>query len=289
MLRERLLFISKIILSVVALIFVLKKINFGDITDIIYSAERSYLIFALILFIFSKIMSALRSFLIFKTYNIPISRWENLKLYWTGMVYNLFFPGGIGGDIYKTVFINKMHGSGLKVSTVAVLMDRISGAAALLAMAFVCKMFTDLYYDWKWISIIGIPFTIAGFFVFVLIFAPKLKGISGQLLGWSFLVQGLQLVSVFFILKAYDINTSQLDYLLIFLVSSLAAMLPISVGGVGIRELVFFSLSDYLLLDQKIGVTISVTFYLITVIGSSAGLITVFDRKKKLKLKTVNY
>jgi len=57
-------------------------------------------------------------------------------------------------------------------------------------------------------------------------------------------------------------------------------MLPISVGGIGIREIVFLKMSEYLLLDQKIAVTISLTFYLITVLGSLFGIITALEKRR---------
>ena len=55
----------------------------------------------------------------------------------------------------------------------------------------------------------------------------------------SFLVQISQLISVFFILKALGVDELLFRYLFIFLISSIVAMLPISIGGMGLRELTF--------------------------------------------------
>jgi uncharacterized membrane protein YbhN (UPF0104 family) len=100
------------------------------------------------------------------------------------------------------------------------------------------------------------------------------------------MVQILQMLSVLFIMQAIDIRVHYIEYLLIFLISSVAAMLPISIGGIGIRELVFFSISDYLFLDQKAAVTISFTFYMITVLVSSLGIITALENSRSRKLET---
>jgi uncharacterized membrane protein YbhN (UPF0104 family) len=284
--RERLLLIVKIILSLFAINYVLRRVSIGDITDLLDSANFPYLIFALLVFAGSKLISAIRASLIMNQYSIPLSGWENLKLYWTGMFYNLFFPGGVGGDIYKTVVINKIHNNGPKISAGLVLMDRIAGIAALTVLALICIQLTNLYGHAGWISLIGISVTIIGFTSLVFIFLPRLKDIIGILLLFSFVVQILQMLSVFFIMQAIDIRVHYIEYLLIFLISSVAAMLPISIGGIGIRELVFFSISDYLFLDQKAAVTISFTFYMITVLVSSLGIVTALENSRSRKLET---
>jgi hypothetical protein len=280
-LKERLILALKVILSLTAIIYVFKKISLADIADVLKSANLLFLGLAFLLFIISKIMAAIRTLLILKCYGIPISGWDNLKLYWTGMFYNLFLPGGIGGDVYKTVVINNMHTNGIKVSVGSVLMDRIGGVTALVVLALLFIPFTNLYDQYGWVTYAGVPLAIIGFIGIILIFMPRLKGIAGKLLGWSFLVQIFQVLAVLLILGAFNIKNDQPAYLFIFLVSSVAAMLPISVGGIGIRELVFLSISNYLSLDQKVAVAISLTFYLITVLGSSLGAIPALERRKK--------
>jgi uncharacterized membrane protein YbhN (UPF0104 family) len=283
--KEWLVFLVKIIISLIAIIYVFKRVILSDILQVLGSAKIPFLLLAILIFGCSKVLSAHRTLLIMRQYSIPISGWDNLKLYWTGMFYNLFLPGGIGGDIYKTVVINNNYKSGIKISAGAVLMDRIAGVAALIVLAQLSIPFTILNKQWGWISVIGVPPVVIGFIGIVFIFMPILKGIIIKLLGWSFMVQGFQILSVFFILKAFNINANHLEYLLIFLISSIAAMLPISVGGIGIREFVFFSGSDYFLLDQKTAVTISFTFYLITALVSSLGIKTALEKRKIVKVE----
>jgi uncharacterized membrane protein YbhN (UPF0104 family) len=288
-LREKLWFIVKVVLSLFAIVYVFKKVSLFEITRLIDSSNFQYLLIALLMFTVSKLLSASRGLMILNHYAIPISQWDNLKLYWTGMFYNLFLPGGIGGDIYKTVVINSQYNSGIKISAVAVLMDRIAGVAALIVLALLTVPFTQTGEKWVWHAIIGASLTIAGFIGFVIIFIPRLKSITGKLLGWSFMVQIFQIVSLFFIMMAFNIRSNHTEYLLIFLISSIAAMLPISVGGIGIRELVFFSVSDYFFLDQEVAVTISFTFYIITVVSSLVGMITALETRRKKKYAEVEY
>ena len=194
------------------------------------------------------------------------------------MFYNLFLPGSIGGDIYKTVIINRMHTGGIKASAGAIIMDRVAGVLALTILAFICMIFTSLYEKFNWVVFAGIPLVVAGFSGLIYFFTPKLKGLSGKLLGWSFLVQVLQVLSLIFILLSFRIDVLYPQYLLVFLISSIAAMLPLSIGGIGIRELVFYSLSEYFYLDQGVAVTVSLTFFIITAFSSLWGSITALEK-----------
>lgn len=277
------IFLFKIILSVIAVIYVLNRIHIGEIASVLRSVRLPWLGLGLVFFVASKVAAACRTLLILRSYDIPITRWENLVLYWAGMFYNLFLPGGIGGDVYKTAVINKLHANGLRISAGTVLMDRIAGVSALTVLASLSVPFTPLYDDYGWIAWAGTAIALLGFIFIVRIFTPRLTKITAGLLGWSFVVQGLQVLCVLAILSGYAIHTNLPEYLLIFLVSSLAAMLPVSVGGIGVRELVFLHLSSYFLLDQGVAVTISFTFYLITLFASSWGLVPTLKRKKDRK------
>ena len=279
--RQRLIFILKLIFSCIAIIYVLKRINLANIADAVKSARYLYLSFAFFLFVASKIVAAFRTFLILKLYSIPITHWDNMKLYWTGMFYNLFLPGGIGGDVYKTVVINKMHNNGIKISGGAILMDRISGVTALIILALLFIPFTKLNNSYGWVTFVGIPVGLAGFIAAIFIFTPRLKEITGKLLVSSFVVQILQLLSVLSILYSFHIGNQQSAYLFIFLISSIAAMLPISIGGLGIREMTFLYISSYLSLNQDIAATVSLTFYVISAIASLFGAITALENIKE--------
>jgi uncharacterized membrane protein YbhN (UPF0104 family) len=102
-------------------------------------------------------------------------------------------------------------------------------------------------------------------------------------LGYSAMVQLAQLISVWFILMALGVTDSVLEYLLVFLISSIVAVLPITIGGIGSRELVFYYGARWLGLQEDTSIGISMTFFLITALVSLAGMIYHF-RKPELKL-----
>jgi uncharacterized membrane protein YbhN (UPF0104 family) len=90
------------------------------------------------------------------------------------------------------------------------------------------------------------------------------------------LVQAIQVLAIICIMKSVDVHTHFAQYMFIFLLSSIASVLPLTIGGLGIRELVFLEGSKWFGLLQETSVSISLLFYLLTVIASAIGAYYVF-------------
>ena len=89
----------------------------------------------------------------------------------------------------------------------------------------------------------------------------------------QFRVQLLQVVSVYFILLALGIREHYLSYLILFLLSSIATIIPLTVGGMGVRELVFLYASGSVGLDEGMAVAVGLLFFLATALSSFAGVL----------------
>jgi len=64
-------------------------------------------------------------------------------------------------------------------------------------------------------------------------------------------VQALQVIGVYCIMYALHLQANEAAYILIFLLSSIVAVLPFTIGGLGAREIVFIWGSHHFLLDKK--------------------------------------
>jgi hypothetical protein len=60
-------------------------------------------------------------------------------------------------------------------------------------------------------------------------------------------------------------------------VASVAAVLPLTIGGLGAREVVFFHLSEHFGLDVHRSILIGLLFYLLNVATSAQGLFFIFN------------
>ena len=97
----------KITISAIALYVVFLKIEISQIQKLVNNLKPSFVLIALILFNFSQIVSAFRYRDYLKILDIRLNPLRNTKLYYVGMFYNLFLPGGIGGDGYKIWILKK--------------------------------------------------------------------------------------------------------------------------------------------------------------------------------------
>jgi hypothetical protein len=85
-------------------------------------------------------------------------------------------------------------------------------------------------------------------------------------------VQGLQVMAIVFVLIGQDFSGKFSPYLLSFLVSALATILPITVGGAGIRETVFQQLTKVFPMDKTLAVFLPGSFYIISLIVALFGV-----------------
>lgn len=273
----------KVIITGIALYWVFSKINFSEVFVIIKKSKLFELILAVLLFAASKVIASLRLNIIFKSSKIDIDYIDNLKLYWLGMFYNLFLPGGIGGDGYKIYLINKNKNRSVKSVFGAVLVDRLVGVLALIVLVTLVVPFLEeeLMPLQNWSFILPLFFLI-GFYCLLHILCKHYIEIYPSIFIYSLGVQILQLICAFFILMALGFNENIAEYLFLFLISSVVAILPFTIGGVGAREFTFLIGSNYLALQPEISIALSLSFYLITAIVSFIGIIWVI---KPLKLK----
>jgi hypothetical protein len=86
-------------------------------------------------------------------------------------------------------------------------------------------------------------------------------------------VQMSQVLSVWMILIALNVETNLTAYLFVFLISSIVAVIPFTIGGIGARELTFLYASQLLGLDLPTSIALSMIFFLITAIVSLGGMV----------------
>jgi uncharacterized membrane protein YbhN (UPF0104 family) len=272
----------KISISAVLLYFVFTKINYTDVFSTLKKTNPYYLGLAALFFIISKVVSAYRVNLYFHLLHVFLTPLSNLKLYALGMFYNLFLPGGIGGDAYKGYIIKKEFPVDTKRIVAVLVLDRLSGL--LLLFIYACLLITFLDVSFlnaiEIYAVAAIVLSIVVFYVLTKKFFNYVLPIFWKTFGYSALVQLAQLISVLFILKALNFESNTVAYLFIFLISSIVSVIPLTIGGIGSRELTFFYGATLLNLDENTSISISMVFFLITAAVSFIGIYYHFKRPK---------
>ena len=276
--------IVKVLLSGLAVLLVFRKIEVDEMWLILKSANILWLSLAIVFFVLSKVVTALRLNIYFRNIGLQLSEKMNLLLYLKGMYYNLFLPGGIGGDGYKVYLLNKRHQTPLKKLLQSVLLDRLGGLVTIIFLLLLLFLIIDveIFQDPTW-TILSAILAVLVFPFFYSLHLLIFKAFRDSFLRtnlYSFAGQLLQLFSTYFILKALGIEAHTLEYQFVFLLSSIAAVLPLTIGGVGIRELVFVISHEFIPIEKNAAVVFSLLFFLITAIVSLNGAFVDTGSKK---------
>jgi uncharacterized membrane protein YbhN (UPF0104 family) len=266
----------KIVITALCIWYISNKIDLKKLSEVLVLANPLWIIASIGAFMFSKMLSSIRLNVYFRNIDIHLPEWKNIQLYWLGMFYNLFLPGSISGDAYKVVRLTKDYNVAYKKTTAAVLLDRFSGllALGLLLGVFWIFAFKGGYYS-VWLMT-GILLGIPVFYFLIKIFFPYFLPGFFPTFSWGLAVQIFQVVCMFCILQALHIQTHTENYMLIFLISSVVAVLPFTIGGLGAREVVFLWGAHIFGLDHTVSVMASLLFYGATVASSLPGLPFIF-------------
>lgn len=261
---------ARLLLSITAAYILYQKVDFQKVRLILTNANIGLLILAFIIFFLSKIISAVRLNLFFSSKNLFMPQILNAKLYLLGLFYNLFVPG-LGGDAYKVYWLNKHYKLKVKGLIWATLLDRISGLAALTTLAILFFSLSSFKIDYEILTLSLVPIMYLIYYMVTRFFFTSFLAIFHKANIYSFLVQITQVACVYVILVSLGLMQRQIDYVLIFLISCYAYLIPV----VGFRELAFVWGAQQLGLDMEISLSISLLFYLSMAVTSLSGVVFV--------------
>lgn len=267
----------KILLTGGALYLVFQKIDTDNLLQLSKTLSWGWLIPALALFVGSKVATAIRLNAYFANIHISLSFWENWRLYLIGMFYNLFLPGGIGGDGYKVYLLNNQFKTPVKELLKASLLDRLGGLIAILSLLFGILLLIDLPLPFgePWVPdtvfSIGMIGVLPGFWLLQKFLFSNFLPSFWQGIFWSLVGQLAQMAAVVCLLLALGVQDKFLAYQAVFLLSSIVAVLPLTIGGVGARELVVVYAHAYAGIQETEAVAFSLLFFLISAAVSLSG------------------
>ena len=279
-LRKKAVTALKIIFSILLLYFIFNRIAFTEVWVVVKESNLAYMLLALVLFVISKWVAALRLNRYFHEIGVALSGKSNLRLYLLGMFYNLFLPGGIGGDAYKGYVLNRNFGSPVKKLVAVLFLDRISGMYLLFVYSCILLLGVQPVWlqDYIWGVALLLLLSLPIYWWGHRFFFGYLSKIFWPAAGYSAVVQLAQLACAFAILKGLGIHTGIFSYLLLFLLSSIVAVLPITLGGIGSRELVFYYGAQTLELQEGSALGVSMLFFGITALVSLTGIVYHFKK-----------
>jgi uncharacterized protein (TIRG00374 family) len=125
----------KTIISLSLLMFIFTRINLGEFWQQLQYLSWFFVVFALTYYTGCQWLSCLRWQIILKATGHSVPMITLLSSYFGGMFLNTFLPSSIGGDVYRVYQVAK-ESKDSEVAFVSVFLERTTGLFALLAMGF---------------------------------------------------------------------------------------------------------------------------------------------------------
>lgn len=249
------LLLLKIVFSGFALWWCLHQVDFNHLSLVFKEFPTSTYIYALFVMSLCVSLNGLRLYYIAKKFHLKASLKFLHNLTWAGTFFNQLLPSGIGGDAYRIYALSRRNS--LLSSTATIMWDRILGMASMGIICIPMLLFIDTPSSLRIVT-----FTIYGFlFVGILLLAlfirfPILQRYKIIKKLWDALAYGktfmvkpfgsLEIISVssalvnflafYLLVQALKIPLNFLESSVLYTISLLVILIPLSISGWGLRE-----------------------------------------------------
>ena len=286
--------------------WVLSGLSVSELVASAAKAHAGFLLLALSLHGTGLLLSAMRWLTLLNIQKLESSFKAAVLLYWIGCFFNAVLPTGVGGDIVRSYLASKQNGKVMDTA-VSVIFERMAGVAALIIIFGIGVVWLHFFSPegstWK---IAGLGS--AGFIGFGCVssarkalwqdafvtrtWREKFHRIGGvlrtyqshkrklwRILILSLLLQTNVIVYYYMIAAALDFELSFFYFCIFIPPVVILTMLPVSVGGIGVREAAFLFFFVPLGMAPAEVVALSLWSYFLALIASlGGGLVYCFYR-----------
>lgn len=290
----------RVIVSVAICLFLFYKIDWSDFLQQMKQVDLRFIIVSFLFVLFCIFISGYKWYILCRQAR-NVSFLQCFRWYYIGFFFNNFLPGSIGGDSMRIYYASKRLGASLAFASVTV--ERFFAGIALIVTSVIGLVFINGIEQFFWhITIFGLIALLlycllfVGFFQNALIklFGDRLKAfyemitvfqkdqqLLSKLFFHSLLFQISFVLVTDMLFRAFGLNVSFLVQLGFVSLISILTMLPISINGLGIREGAYVYLFSLVGVAETISVAVSILFFILVLIGTSAGaLFWIFERKE---------
>jgi hypothetical protein len=298
--------IIQIALTVILLVALARLLDPARLRQLLQAADPVWLMIGFVILAAQQIISAERWRLVVVALSAPQYR-MSFYLFWQGlsMLCSMVLPSIIGADLVRTYVLSGRTPIGTAVRIV--LIDRALGLLALATLVIVSVLILPRFFIAQPLLLLSVAIAVCGLATYLVLtrLVPRLKGAqraarAARELGLDLrrTVEGsgrarvilisltLHLLSVFaFVSLGNAIGMPEVDfvhYLAIVSCALLVTIIPISIGGWGIRESALVIGFGLLSVEPERAFTLSATFGLLVMLSSAVvallGIPTFFQK-----------
>jgi len=307
--NKKKIFIAFRIIISAGLIGYLIKTQFSDfasIIDILKHISIPLLLLSASTHVFGIWITAVRWQALLRTQNVNLSVRYLTSTVLIGFFFNNFLPTSVGGDVYRAYDIKNKGKLPIGSSLSVIVVERFSGI-----ISAVCYLIIALFLGFTAIGTQSIIIPIIIFFVIVVIGAllilhpsvlridklikkirflskiresltnvyhtflsfKKYKLVLAKVLLFSFSLQFAVILNYFFAARSLGIDLGLTAYIFIVPIVATISMIPISLGGIGIREnTLVFILVSMGVLNEEAAMCSLILFLMLIIIGAIGGI-----------------
>jgi hypothetical protein len=314
--NKRLFNVLKVVVSAGLMAYLLIfQVDLEQLWQALCHARWEYLVAAAILMIAGTALRAVRWQVLLQALDIRVPLRKLVHLYFVGTFFNIFLPTGLGGDAVKMAELARSTGRGPE-AVGTTLVDRATGLWVLFVLALFALpfSFTILPQGWAPVIVLGTLIGVVG--GWVVMGTPLITWIGGRIrlpgqeklerfyrsvsrLGYRALGQACAVSLVFDLmliafnmLIAYGLGVNQPVgiFLLFTPIISFSLALPISIGGLGVREQTYVLLFGPLGVSESVAAAMSLVNYVLTnlVVGVLGGAWYALESTRELTVSEID-
>jgi uncharacterized membrane protein YbhN (UPF0104 family) len=272
----------KYLIAIILLVLIVRHAGTEKILG--YLKQISLLNFVLTLAAISlaQIFAARRMQYFFKESGFVLNTRYSIVLYYVGAFYNFLLPGGIGGDAYKVILARRRMDMPAMQGIKLMVADRAAGLCIVMIMMFVMAYFVNLtavvpYY--YLLLAVGLLVTLIGYMVFPKLLLKQKPITMIKALPYSFASQACWIIALMSIWNSIGNGKYLVEYIIFYSAASIVGLLPVSVGGLGLKEMTYYygagMMQHFAGIDVNpdVGIAISLCLFAMGFISSLPGLI----------------
>lgn len=249
------------------------------------------------LYVVAQVLSAWRWWRMASILRFDVSLGRCINLYFLGMFYNVFLPSGYGGDLVKLFYMAKHHRPASKrLSALSIFLDRFTGLIAILFLGGIASLALGVKEEFLGgIMAFGLVGVLA-FGVLAVLLVARLKRIPrkvrvvalilynhaprfiGIILA-SIVVQLLNVFMYVLIFQQLDLDLSLAGVTFGYAAVTLATLIPLSIGGLGIRESGWVGMLKLYGLPVHAGISAGILFFIVQTLVGLGGLYSFFKAR----------
>jgi len=290
--------IVRFFISLLLILFLLWKIDFQPVFELLKDISILGIILSFLFYLLTYVIITSRWYFILKYQGLDVHFPKLFSLYMVGFFFNNFVPSGIGGDVFRCIYISRGTKKG-ELFTASVITERLLGLIATLLIAIIFIPFSEFPSNIKYsvlllsiglIIVILLPILPYTNIIFRkicrIIPGNKIRNFTEQTIHslslfkseallygfvFSILYQTGLITFFYFVGLSLGLNVSIINYLAFLPIVWIIGLIPISINAIGIREAGFAGMFAALGLDSSIGFSNSLIGFVISVIASLPG------------------